>query len=157
VGDRETAEIEAAEPIALQTLALVVEHADGRAARVPLPSSGAVVLCGEWAHREAGRTSERRIAIGDPTVSARHARIEVEDGRARIVDLGSRNGTWLGGARVEAAALTVGACAVVGRSTIALEEVADPHGHDAHDGREPDDERDTLPGAVGRSAAMRAV
>jgi DNA-binding NtrC family response regulator len=149
---RETAEIVAAEPVAPQTLALVVEHADGRAGRVPLPSTGAVVLSGEWSIEcadEARGVDEPRIAIGDPTVSARHARIEVADGRARIVDLGSRNGTWLGGARVEAAALSIGACAVVGRSTIALEAVNDAH--DAHDSE------DFLPAAVGRSPAMRAL
>jgi DNA-binding NtrC family response regulator len=147
VGDRETAEIVAADPVSPETLALVVEHADGRAARVPLPSKGTVVLGGEWA--VDGVESETRIAIGDPTVSARHARIEIAEGRARIVDLGSRNGTWLGGARVEAAALTVGACAIVGRSAIALEEIAEAH--------EPQGIDDVLPGAVGRSPAMRAL
>ena len=149
VRDRETAEIIAAQPVSSQTLALVVEHADGRAARVPLPPSGAVILCGDWAVN--GAASEPRIAIGDPTVSARHARIEIAGGRARIVDLGSRNGTWLGGARVEAAALSVGTCAVVGRSTIALEEIAETPAHEAND------LDDSLPGVVGRAPPIRAL
>ncbi len=126
-------------------LALVIEPFVGRATRVQLPREGAVVLGGLW----AGRDEEGRIAISDPTVSASHARIEVQAGRARIVDLGSRNGTWVGGARVEAAALTVGACAMLGRSAVALE-----HQHEEDDEGAFDE---PIPGAIGQSPPMRRL
>ncbi len=122
-------------------LVLVVEPAAGEQVRVPLPEDGALEIGGEW----AGLDEPARVAIGDPTVSARHARIELRRGRARIVDLGSRNGTWVGGARVEAATLGVGACAIVGRTALALEAKAGPT-----------DEGPSLslPGAIGGSPPM---
>ena len=96
----------------------------------------------------------RRVAVADPAVSARHARIDLVDGRARIVDLGSRNGTWIGGARVEAAELRVGACAIVGRSVLGLEETGP-----AADSilASPDASHDPLPGAIGRAPVMRVL
>jgi len=135
-----TAEISFDRPSA--GLALVIEPFAGQPTRVPLPIEGEVELGGLW----AGDDGEHRIGIRDPAVSARHARIEVRDGRARIVDLGSRNGTWVGGARVEAAALSIGTCAIVGRSAVALEEAEIEEPFEVFD--EP------IPGAIGRSPAM---
>jgi DNA-binding NtrC family response regulator len=123
-------------------LSLVIEPASGQPSRVPLPDDGTIVIGGAWADLE-----EERVAIADPAVSARHARIEIRDGRARIVDLGSRNGTWVGGARVEAAALAVGACAIVGRSALALEEHAN----------EPVVQAGEIPGAIGKSRAWKKL
>jgi len=139
-----TAEIVSDRPA--RHLALVIEPFGGPPTRIALPERGELVLGGTWAAPDG----EGRIGIADPAVSAHHARIEVREGRARIVDLGSRNGTWVGGARVEAAALSVGTCAIVGRSALALEateagEVVLDHGD------EP------IPGAIGRSAAMRRL
>ena len=130
-------------------LALLVEPAQGSPMRFALPHDGDVVLGGTWATGDD--FEERRIGIADPTVSARHARIEICEGRARIIDLGSRNGTWLGGARVEAAALHVGACAILGRSAVALEQNGAP--------QEPFDETidGSLPGAIGNSPPMRQL
>jgi len=47
-----------------------------------------------------GRVEDGVAWIEAPTVSRRHARILVEGGRAVIEDLGSKNGTFVGGARV---------------------------------------------------------
>lgn len=127
-------------------LALVIEPFGGPPTRIPLPERGELVLGGLW----AGAGGEGRIGIADPAVSAHHARIEVREGRARIVDLGSRNGTWVGGARVEAAALSVGTCAIVGRSALALEE-SNAGEVILDSGDEP------IPGAIGRSTAMRRL
>ena len=124
-----------------QGLSLIIEPFHGHSTRVALPDEGSVELGGLWAGGAEGR-----IGISDPAVSARHARIEVSVGRARIVDLGSRNGTWVGGARVEAAALSIGACAIVGRSAVALEETTTEVMSD-----------DEIPGAIGRSPMMRRL
>jgi len=47
-----------------------------------------------------GRDPCATIAIEDATVSRQHARIVIHAGRAALEDLGSKNGTWLGGNRI---------------------------------------------------------
>lgn len=59
--------------------------------RVPLPA-GATLL---------GRDAEPAAAFADVSVSRRHARVLVEEGRAAVEDLGSKNGTFVDGARIE--------------------------------------------------------
>jgi ABC transport system ATP-binding/permease protein len=49
-----------------------------------------------------GRDPECEIPIEDGRVSWRHLRIELRDGTPRITDLGSSNGTYLDGAKVDA-------------------------------------------------------
>lgn len=60
----------------------------------------------EWSLREGenivGRDPEAAVRIESAGVSRHHARITVQGGRATLEDLGSKNGTWLGGERVEA-------------------------------------------------------
>jgi DNA-binding winged helix-turn-helix (wHTH) protein len=48
-----------------------------------------------------GRTDEATVWIDAPTISRRHARIVVLAGQATLEDLGSRNGTWLRGKRID--------------------------------------------------------
>jgi DNA-binding winged helix-turn-helix (wHTH) protein len=50
-----------------------------------------------------GRSSEGVVSIHAPDVSRRHARIFVRDGQATLEDLGSKNGTYLRGLRVQGA------------------------------------------------------
>lgn len=52
-----------------------------------------------------GREPPADVVLAHPSVSREHARIEVEGGRASIVDLGSKNGTWRGEARLSAEAV----------------------------------------------------
>ena len=49
-----------------------------------------------------GRHVPDGVSIESPSVSRRHARISVTDGRATIADLGSKNGTYVRGERVAA-------------------------------------------------------
>ena len=44
-----------------------------------------------------GRDQKAAVWVDDPSVSRRHARIVVRDGRATLDDLGSKNGTLLAG------------------------------------------------------------
>lgn len=48
-----------------------------------------------------GRTSEATVRISSSRVSRRHARIVVTGGRAVLEDLGSKNGTYLRGHRIQ--------------------------------------------------------
>lgn len=48
-----------------------------------------------------GRTSDALVWIDSSSVSRRHARIVVDGAGARVEDLGSKNGTWVRGARID--------------------------------------------------------
>jgi len=48
-----------------------------------------------------GRAPENAVSLPDDDyVSSRHARVEIEDSTARVIDLDSRNGTFLNGERI---------------------------------------------------------
>lgn len=47
-----------------------------------------------------GRTSDNGIAFGDPFLSKKHARFTVREGQVSIEDLGSSNGTFVNGNRL---------------------------------------------------------
>ena len=48
-----------------------------------------------------GRHKECDLRLFDETTSRRHARIELDDGNVTLADLGSSNGTWLNGERLD--------------------------------------------------------
>jgi transcriptional regulator with GAF, ATPase, and Fis domain len=48
-----------------------------------------------------GREASNEIAVADPSVSRKHCRVSWQDGRFRVRDLDSRNGTLVNGAGVE--------------------------------------------------------
>ena len=50
-----------------------------------------------------GRGSENDVALGDPSVSRQHARIQVENGVPMLEDAGSSHGTFLDGRVIEGA------------------------------------------------------
>jgi hypothetical protein len=64
--------------------------ADGTSSRHP--------LSGRPLH--VGRGAQNDIVLTDDAVSTRHLRVWAEPDGVRIEDLGSRNGTWLDGARI---------------------------------------------------------
>jgi hypothetical protein len=65
-----------------------------------------------------GRTADADIMLDDAGVSRRHAEVHLIDGRARVIDLGSTNGTFVDGERVHAGNLTEGSTITVGRTRI---------------------------------------
>jgi DNA-binding winged helix-turn-helix (wHTH) protein len=68
-----------------------------------------------------GRDEAAAVPIDDDTVSRHHARIVIEGGRAALEDLGSKNGTWLGGSRIASSvALRDGDEIRVGPATLRL-------------------------------------
>src|SRR5688572_31026756 len=66
----------------------------GRRARIDRPTF--VVGTGETAD----------LRLGDSTVSREHLRISLSPSGVRIVDEGSKNGSWIGGVRIADATLT---------------------------------------------------
>lgn len=55
-----------------------------------------------------GRNPAAQVSVDDPTVSWDHAQIVTRDGAPAVVDLGSSNGTYLNGERVEQGILLAG-------------------------------------------------
>ncbi len=55
-----------------------------------------------------GRSRDCDLVLKDPTISGRHARLAWEDGKLLVEDLGSANGTFVGGKRVERALIRPG-------------------------------------------------
>ncbi len=122
----------------------------------PLPpmleeSARFCLLVGRGAEARRLRVSERPLRIGsarhnelvlhDPTVSAEHCRLELAGSSLLVRDLGSTNGTFVQGLRVERARLSRGAQLRVGRTDLQL----------VHDAQTP------ARGLVAASIAMQEV
>ena len=72
-----------------------------------------------------GRSPSCEIPLEDHKVSRRHAKIFVEDGQAKIVDLGSRNGTVVNAEKIEAEAILLpGDRVQVGETTVLFEPLS---------------------------------
>jgi pSer/pThr/pTyr-binding forkhead associated (FHA) protein len=65
-----------------------------------------------------GRSPDVEIPLDDPGVSRRHAEIRLAEGIPRIVDLGSTNGTFVDGERVQSGVLRDGSVITMGRSRL---------------------------------------
>jgi pSer/pThr/pTyr-binding forkhead associated (FHA) protein len=70
---------------------LVVFSNNGLANEYPLEGPELVI----------GRDPECQIRLNNPQVSRRHARLLIEGERVMVSDLGSRNGTFVAGRRIE--------------------------------------------------------
>lgn len=71
-----------------------------------------------------GRAPDSDLQLGDPEVSRRHAKIEVDaQGRVMLVDLSSTSGTFVRGARIDRHELVPGDELMIGRFRLRLEEV----------------------------------
>src|SRR5580698_9635431 len=94
----------------------VVEVQDETSARlVPLSTERRVV----------GTSPSADIVLSDATVSSRHCALCVIGGEVVIEDLGSRNGTYVGGARIREASGQMGTVVTVGRSTLVFGSLSD--------------------------------
>jgi DNA-binding NtrC family response regulator len=73
-----------------------------------------------------GRDTGCDLAVTDPAVSGRHFSVEPTAGGTRVRDLGSRNGTYLDGHRIESALALPGSVIVAGNTTIELRDESEP-------------------------------
>jgi adenylate cyclase len=73
-----------------------------------------------------GRAPTCDKPINDPTISRRHAEVELADGGAQVRDLGSSNGTFINGKRVESGNLAPGDRVTFGKVEFTLSEVEAP-------------------------------
>jgi transcriptional regulator with AAA-type ATPase domain len=77
---------------------------------------------------EVGRSPDADIVVADSAVCGRHFRLEPSCGGVLLRDLGSVNGTWVNGMRVECATLSAGARITVGRTELAIAARASEEG-----------------------------
>ncbi len=112
------------------------------APRLKLVTEGETVVVGSGA--DAG------IRVFDQAVSTRHCLLTVQNGELGLRDLGSKNGIFVGGARVESARLGPGSSFVLGRVVMTCLE-------DARLALPVETQVPSLPGIVGTSTAMRRV
>src|SRR5262245_54246811 len=102
-------------PPCMGPLWLRFEPPVGAAVSVPLRPGDAV---------DVGSRRGLAVTLADPSVSSRHCRVAHHGEWVELVDLGSRNGVVLGGARVERAHLSVGTCFELGRTVVRVEPPA---------------------------------
>jgi hypothetical protein len=112
-----TAGLETSEPVSPAgeaTPHLLIAAADGTWTSRPLPVGGVLTI---------GRGAETDICIDERAVSRRHARLEVGGaGEYRLVDLGSANGTQVGGELVRSGGVPLrpGEPILIGRTVITV-------------------------------------
>jgi len=71
----------------------------------------------------AGRAEVNQIVLPDDDVSAVHVEFRLVDGGVEFRDLGSTNGTWIRGARVDVGFLPAGHEVQIGRYSVGIREV----------------------------------
>src|SRR5262245_5208814 len=96
-----------------------------------------------------GTAHDNEVVLADPTVSRYHLELHRAEGGIGVADLGSSNGTYLGGVRVERAIVPPGTKLRVGDSTLELQDGS----VEERQGPAPV----VIPGIVGESAAMKRV
>src|SRR5215472_10624231 len=70
---------------------------------------------------EIGTDPACTMVLSDPKVSRRHLLVKPRGGRIQVKDLGSRNGTFLGGARLADAEVPLGVVLELGQSFVAIQ------------------------------------
>jgi adenylate cyclase len=73
-----------------------------------------------------GRAPNSDIPVIDPTISRRHAEVECAESGVTIRDLGSSNGTFVNGTRVDSSPVGVGDLVTFGKVAFRLAQVAAP-------------------------------
>jgi adenylate cyclase len=80
-----------------------------------------------------GRALSSDIPVLDPTISRRHAEVLWDGSGVHVKDLGSSNGTFLNGVKVEAAKLSPGDVVTFGKVPFRLKEITGDPRPNAHD------------------------
>jgi two-component system, NtrC family, response regulator HydG len=97
-----------------------------------------------------GSGPDNDLVLDDRRVSRHHLRLSPHPGGVQVADLGSRNGTFLGRARIKQAVAQAGAVLEIADLRLAIEP-------DVETAEVPPSPRRELCGLIGRSAAMRRL
>ncbi|MBX3158944.1 MAG: sigma 54-dependent Fis family transcriptional regulator [Deltaproteobacteria bacterium] len=114
------------------------------------PDAGATCAPDDDAALAIGTSEDNALVLADPAVSRYHLELRRTASGVQLLDLGSRNGTWVNDLRIERAIVPAGTRFRIGDTTILVEDagstVAPPPG-----------EAPRLPDLVGDSDAIREV
>jgi adenylate cyclase len=88
------------------------------------PNGNRLAALGEGGALVVGRSAECALALSDPTVSRRHAELVGAHDHLTVRDLGSRNGTFRNGVRVQTARLRAGDSVTFGVVTVRVARAA---------------------------------
>jgi pSer/pThr/pTyr-binding forkhead associated (FHA) protein len=69
-----------------------------------------------------GTAEDNMLVLTDPAVSRYHLELRRTAAGVQVTDLGSRNGTWTGGVRIERAIVPAGTRLKIGDTTLAVED-----------------------------------
>jgi DNA-binding NtrC family response regulator len=140
VSNKDTSTLDLSSPKATDASPVQVKVSEGPdAGRVHLFSEGKLLI---------GSDGECGLKLEDAAVSRRHVELELIPGGVRVRDLGSRNGTFYLGAKVDQALVPTGGSVRIGRTTLDFWPPASAAALSS---------REELGGLVGRSVAMRAL
>ena len=101
-----------------------------------------------------GRAGEADVWLDEEGVSRKHARVVRSDGAAQILDLSSRNGTWVNGSRITQADFKEGDLVQIGASHILRFVFQDQLDEAAHRTLVDNAIRDSLTGAYNRGCFL---
>ncbi len=127
---------------------LRVESGKARGRSFALAEEASVVI---------GRDAACDLALDDPRASRTHARIEVAGGEVVLTDLGSHNGSFVNGERVERAVLEPADRIRIGDHVFSVKRSADPTTEGAHAETIVDPKTDSFKRHAGAPGAPRTI
>jgi DNA-binding NtrC family response regulator len=88
------------------------------------PDAGAICepAADDAARLAIGTSADNALVLADPTVSRYHLELAREPDGLHVIDLGSRNGTWVGGVRIERAVVPAGTTLRLGDTTLVVDD-----------------------------------
>jgi DNA-binding NtrC family response regulator len=114
------------------------------------PDAGATCAPDDGAQLAIGTATDNALVLADSTVSRYHLELRRTPDGVQVIDLGSRNGTWVGGVRVERAIVPAGTRLRAGVTTLVVDEAGSSLAPPPADAPLPAD-------LVGDSEAMREI
>jgi DNA-binding NtrC family response regulator len=84
--------------------------------------TGATCAPDDGARLAVGTAEDNALVVRDPAVSRYHLELHRTPAGVEVIDLGSRNGTWVGSVRVTRAIVPAGTQLRIGDTTLAVEE-----------------------------------
>ena len=114
------------------------------------PDAGADAEPDDGASIGVGTAADNALVLADPLVSRYHLELRRTEGGVEVTDLGSRNGTWVAGVRLERGVVPPGTRVRAGDTTLAVEDAGSSVAPAGSDPPRP-------PGLIGESEAIREV
>jgi DNA-binding NtrC family response regulator len=86
------------------------------------PDAGATCAPDDGSRIAVGTATDNALVLADPAVSRYHLELQRTPDGVQVVDLGSRNGTWVGGVRIERAIVAAGTQLRLGDTTLVVDD-----------------------------------